>query len=115
MQVSNRGVAVSGIAAVFLAVALVVAGAGSWYRGLAPSELVVGAAMLAVGVLASQRTMWVHGSPTDAGALSNAGLFALAGGAKVGGVSLSVGPLETAGEAVFLLAVVYFLVRADGA
>ncbi|QZP37390.1 hypothetical protein [Halobaculum magnesiiphilum] len=114
MHASKRSVDLSTGAAVFLACAAVVAGVGGWYRGTVPVDMAVGAGMLAVGVLASQRTMWLHGSPTEAGALSNAGLFALATGAKIGGVDLGIAPMETAGEALFLIAIAYYLVRAYG-
>ncbi|MXR41288.1 hypothetical protein GRX01_08050 [Halobaculum sp. WSA2] len=114
MHVSNRGVDLSAWAAVFLACAAVFVGVSGWVRGLVPADMAVGAAMLAVGVLASQRTMWLHSAPTEAGALSNAGLFALAAGAKIGGVEVGLGPLETAGEALFLIALAYYLVRAYG-
>lgn len=98
----------------FLACAAVFVGVSGWVRGLVPADMAVGAAMLGVGVLASQRTMWLHSTPTEAGALSNAGLFALAAGAKIGGVEAEVAPLETAGEALFLIAAAYYLVRAYG-
>mgnify|MGYP000150348278 CR=1 FL=1 len=114
MYASNGSAGLSAGAAVFLACAVAVAGVGGWYRGLVPADMAVGAAMLAVGVLASQRTMWLHSAPTEPGALSNAGLFTLAAGAKIGGVEVGVAPLETAGEALFLIAVAYFLVRAYG-
>ncbi|UIP00896.1 hypothetical protein Hbl1158_05935 [Halobaculum sp. CBA1158] len=114
MGVSNRGTDAATAAAVFLAVAVAFAGATGWYRGTVPTGIAVGAAMLAAGVLAAQRTMWVHTAPTEAGALSNAGLFVLAAAAKVAGVELAVPGLETAAEALFLIAVAYFLLRAYG-
>jgi len=114
MYASSRGGNLSAGAAVFLACAAVFAGVGGWVRGVIPADMAVGATMLAVGVLASQRTMWFHSTPTEAGALSNAGLFALAAGAKIAGVELTLAPLETAGEALFLIAAAYYLVRAYG-
>lgn len=114
MHASKRSADLSTGAAVFLACAAVVAGVGGWYRGVVSADMAVGAAMLAVGVLASQRTMWLHSSPAEAGALSNAGLFAIAAGAKIGGVDLGVAAVQTAGEALFLIAVAYYLVRAYG-
>lgn len=116
MQLGTRGGRdLSAAVAGFLAVAVVVYGLRGWYHGWHPPAFVAGCAMVGVGVLAGQRTMWVHTGPTEAGALSNAGMFLLAGGAKLGGVLAGVTRLETAGEALFVLAVVYFLARADGA
>ncbi|WP_435063149.1 hypothetical protein [Halobaculum sp. EA56] len=114
MQLSDRGAAASGVGAVFVATAVALGGAGGWVRGLVPAGAAAGAGMLAVGVLATQRTMWVHGSPTGAGALSNAGLFLLAAAGKLAGVEFAVRALETAGEALFCIAVAYYLARAYG-
>ena len=112
---TDDGSALPAVVAGFLAVVVVAYGLRGWYSGWYPPTFVTGCAMVAVGVLAAQRTMWVHTGPTEAGALSNAAMFLLGGGAKLGGVLFALGRLETGGEALFALAVVYFLARADGA
>ncbi|ESP88302.1 hypothetical protein [Candidatus Halobonum tyrrellensis] len=103
------------VVAGLLAVVVVVYGVGGWYRGWYPPAFVAGCAMVGVGLLAAQRTMWVHTGPTEAGAVTNAAMFLLAGATKLGGVLVGVAPLETAAEALFALAVVFFLARADDA
>ncbi|WP_435144380.1 hypothetical protein [Halobaculum sp. P14] len=112
---STSGVTVPSVGAGVLAAAVVGVGARGWYLGTYSTAFLAGCAMLAVGIVASQRTMWRHTRPTEPGALGNAALFLLAGAGKLGGVRVGVGALETAGEALFALAVVYFLVRADSA
>ena len=99
----------------FLAVAVVVYGLRGWYWGLYPPAFLAGCGMVGVGLLAAQRTMWVHTGPTEAGALSNAAMFLVAGGVKLGAVARGLPALEPVGEALFALAVVYFLARADRA
>lgn len=116
MQLGTDGrSAVPTVVAGVLAVGAVVYGVRGWYWGWYPPAFVVGCAMVGVGVLAAQRTMWVHAGPTDPGAAANAALFLSAGGGKLAAVRFGVDPLGTAGEALFALAVVHFLARADAA
>lgn len=105
------GVDVSGALATFLAVAVAVGGTVGWYRHGLPTGVLGGTAMAAVGVLATHRALVRDGSPTDPGALTCVGLFALAAAAKAGGATAALAPLETTGEALFVMALAYFLLR----
>ena len=102
------GTAVTG----FLAVALLVFGGYRVRYGTGTVEELLALAFLGVAVVAGYRSLAVHSGPR-VNAVGNTALFLAAAAAYGGGVNFDLGPVRTAGQALFLIAVAYFVVRLD--
>lgn len=96
----------------FLGVALVAFGGYRVYYGTGTVEELLALAFLGVAVVAGYRSLAVHTGPR-VNAVGNTALFLAAAAAYGGGVNFDVGPVRTAGQALFLIAVAYFVVRLD--
>lgn len=101
-----------GVLSAFTGVALVVFGAYSVRSGAATIEQAIAYGLFAVAVVAGYHSLTDDtGSRPDA--IGNTALFV--GGAAVysGGVNFAIDPAVTAGQALFAIAVVYFVIRLD--
>ncbi|MEF8858238.1 MAG: hypothetical protein V5A38_04860 [Halolamina sp.] len=106
----ERVVQVGSALSVFIAVALVVFGAYRVRYGAGTTDEAVVLLFLAVGVVASYRSLAVHAGPRVNG-IGNTALFAGAVAAYAGGTHFGIGPAVTVGQALFAIAVAYFLLR----
>ena len=95
---------------VFIAVALVVFGASRVRNGTGTIDEAVPFLFLAVGIVASYRSVAVHTGPL-VNAVGNTALFAGAVAATAGGSIFDIGPAMAVGQALFAIAVAYFLLR----
>ncbi|GAB7094619.1 hypothetical protein JCM30237_17720 [Halolamina litorea] len=96
----------------FAGVALVVYGGYRVRSGAGTMEELLALAFLAVAIVAGYRSMAVHTGPRI-NAVGNTALFLAAAAAYGSGVNFDIGPVATAGQALFAIAVVYFLIRLD--
>ncbi len=94
----------------FVGVALVVFGGYRVRYGTGTVEELLALAMLAVTVVASYRSLAVHTGPR-VNAVGNSALFLGAAAAYGGGVNFDIGAVATAGQALFLIAAAYFMLR----
>ena len=108
----KRLVRAGNVLAAFVAVAIVVYGGYRVRYGAGSVEELLALGSLAVAVVAGYRSVAIHSGPR-VNAVGNAALFLGGGAAYTGGVRLGVGPAATAGQALFAIAVAYFLVRLD--
>jgi len=100
------GTALSG----FLGVALVVFGGYRLRYGTGTVEELITLVFLAVAVVASYRSFAVDSGPR-VNAMGNTALFTAAVAAYGGGVNFGIDPALTVGQALFAMALGYFLVR----
>lgn len=96
----------------FVGIALVVFGGYRLRYGAGTVEELIALVFLAVAVVAGYRSLAVHSGP-QVNAIGNTALFVGGAAAYTGGVSFGVDPVATAGQALFAIAVAYFLVRLD--
>jgi hypothetical protein len=96
----------------FVGVALVVFGGYRLQSGSGTMEELLALAFLAVAVVAGYRSLAIH-SGTRINAVGNTALFLGAAAAYGGGVNFGIGAVSTAGQALFLIAVAYFVIRLD--
>lgn len=101
-------VAVGTALSAFVAIALVVFGVYRLRDGTGSVDEAIGLCFLAVAVVASYRSFAVHSGP-QVNAIGNTALFAGAVGAYGGGLSFN--PAMMVGQALFAIAVAYFLLR----
>ena len=94
----------------FLGVALVVFGGYRLQTGVGTVEELIALTFLAVTVVAGYRSVAVDSGPR-VNAMGNTALFVAAAAAYGGGVNFGIDPALTVGQALFALAVGYFLVR----
>ncbi|NHX37097.1 MULTISPECIES: hypothetical protein [Halolamina] len=94
----------------FVGVALVVFGGYRVRYGTGTIDELLALAFLAVTVVAGYRSLAVHSGPR-VNAAGNTALFLGAAAAYGGGVNSGIGAVATAGQALFLIAVVYFVLR----
>lgn len=94
----------------FVGVALVAFGGYRVHDGSGTVEELLALAFLAVAVVAGYRSLAIHSGPRI-NAVGNTALFLGAVAAYGGGVNFEIGPAATAGQALFAIAVAYFLVR----
>ena len=106
----NRLVQAGTVLTGFVGVALVVFGGYRVQYGIGTVEELLALAFLAVAVVAGYRSLAVHSGPRI-NAVGNTALFLGAAAAYGGGVNLGIDAVATAGQALFLIAVVYFAVR----
>jgi hypothetical protein len=104
----QAGTAITG----FVGVALVVFGGYRLQYGTGTVEELLALAFFGVAVVAGYRSLAIHSGPRI-NAVGNTALFLGAAAAYGGGVNFGVGPVATAGQALFLIAVAYFVVRLD--
>ncbi|MFD1524752.1 hypothetical protein [Halolamina salina] len=107
-RLAQAGTAFTG----FLGVALVVFGGYRVRYGTGTVEELLALAFLGVGVVAGYRSLAIHSGP-QVNAVGNTALFLGAAAAYGGGVNLGVDAVATAGQALFVIAVAYFVVRLD--
>lgn len=94
----------------FLGVALVVFGGYRVRAGTGSPEQLLALAFLAVAVVASYRSLVVHhGSRVNA--VGNTTLFLAGTATYTGGINFGIAPAVTAGQALFAIAVAYFVLR----
>lgn len=96
----------------FLGVSLVAFGGYRVYYGTGTVEELYALAVLAVAVVAGYRSLAIHAG-SKINAVGNTALFFAAAATYGGGVNLDADPVRTAGQALFLIAVAYFVVRLD--
>lgn len=94
----------------FAGVALVVFGGYRVQYGTGTVKELLALGFLAVAVVASYRSLAVH-TGSRVNALGNTALFLGAAAMYGGGVNFGIGPVATAGQALFLIAVAYFVLR----
>lgn len=96
----------------FVGVALVVFGGYRLQSGSGTMEELIALAFLGVAVVAGYRSLAIHSGPR-VNAVGNTALFLAGAAAYGGGVNFDIGPIATAGQALFLIAVAYFVIRLD--
>lgn len=104
----QAGTAITG----FVGVALVVFGGYRLRYGTGTVEELLVLAFLGVAVVAGYRSLAIHSGPRI-NAVGNTALFLGGAVAYGGGVNFDVGPVATAGQALFLIAGAYFVIRLD--
>lgn len=94
----------------FLGVALVVLGGYRLQSGTGTAEELIALAFLAITIVAGYRSLMVDSGPR-VNAVGNTALFAAAVAAYGGGVNFGIGAALTVGQALFAMALGYYLVR----
>jgi len=94
----------------FIGVALVVYGGYRVHYGPGTIDELLALVFLAVAVVAGYRSLAVH-SGSRVNAVGNTTLFLGGAAAYTGGVQFDVSPAATTGQALFAIAVAYFVLR----
>ena len=103
-------VQVGSVLSTFLGVSIAVFGGYSAYLGTATAEQATGFGLFAVAVVAGYRSVAV-GSGRRVDGVGNVALFLAGAAAYYVGVTLGVGEVAAAGQALFALACAYFVMR----
>lgn len=106
----ERTVQAGSVLAGFLGVAFVVFGGYRLQYGIGTLEELIALTFLAVTVVAGYRSFAVDSGPR-VNAMGNTTLFVAAAAAYGGGVNFGIDPALTVGQALFALALGYFVVR----
>jgi hypothetical protein len=106
----ERTVQVGSAVTGFLGVALVVFGGYRLQSGIGTVEELIALTFLGVTVIAGYRSFAVEAGPR-VNAMGNTALFVAAAAAYGGGVNFGIDPALTVGQALFAIAIGYFLVR----